>query len=144
MKGKLIEFKEESVTIHTDTPKTIGTEIDLEVRLPQGILARSFLLRGTITGCECLRNGSRSYKLEIKIGDLSPLNLKIFHAYKDFLEREQMLNRINVDLKAFQQAFRNLEAKLRQLRKTVTQVRDNLRGTLGLMQGNGRGNATIH
>ncbi len=144
MKGQLIEFKEESVTVHTDTPKTVGTEIDLEVRLPQGILVRSFLLSGTITGCERLRNGSRSYRLEIKIGDLSPMDQQILHAYKDFLEREQMLNRINMDLEAFQQAFRNLEAKLRQLRKTVTQVRDNLRGTLEFMQRNGRGNATIH
>ena len=72
------------------------------------------------------------------------MDQKIFHAYKDFREREQMLNRINMDLEAFQQAFRNLEAKLRQLRKTVTQVRENVRGTLGFMQGSGRGNATIH
>jgi hypothetical protein len=145
MANKLIDFSEERVVLEADTPKAIGTKMDVEVRLPKGILIKSFLLNGTITACECQSNcGANSYVLQMKIGNLSPINQKILEAYKDFLEREQMLNEIKIDVQAFQEAFDNFGKKLRQLRRTAEEVKDSVRGTLELIKRNAQDKQTIH
>lgn len=146
MKSEVVAFSEDKITLRASSPKDVGSKIDLEVRLPKGILIKSFLLNGTVTRCadeKCPETGG--YLLEMKIGDLSPLNEKILHAYKDFLDRERELNDIKVDLKAFQQAFDNFGEKLRLLRRTAVEVRNNVRGTLELMKRNANNkNTTIH
>lgn len=145
MANEMVKFSEELVTLRTDEPKTVGSKMDVEVRLPKGILIKSFLLNGTITACEYVHNGeSGSYELQLKIGSLSPMNQKILEAYKDYLEREKMLNEIKMDMQAFQVAFENFGKKLRQLRKTAEEVKDSVRGTLELMKRNSKDKPTIH
>lgn len=145
MASELITFSEESVTLRTDTPKPVGTRMDVEVRLPKGILIKSFLLNGTITACECVnKSGSSCYVLKMKIGRLSPMNQKILEAYKDFLDRDIMLNEIKIDMQAFQEALENFGKKLRQLRKTAEDVKDSVRGTLELIRRNSQEKPTIH
>lgn len=145
MASQMIRFTEQYVTLRTDAPRTIGTEMDVEVRLPRGILIKSFLVNGTITGCRSEQeDGTSSYVLEMKIGHLAPMNQKILEAYKDYLERERMLNEIKIDVQAFQQAFDNFGKKLRQLRKTAEEVKDNVRGTLELIRRNSQDKTTIH
>jgi hypothetical protein len=80
----------------------------------------------------------------MKIGNLSPISQKILEAYKDFLEREKMLNEIKIDVQAFQEAFDNFGKKLRQLRQTAEEVKDSVRGTLELMKRNAKETQTIH
>jgi hypothetical protein len=145
MANKLIDFSEQQVVLRADTPKAVGTKMDVEIRLPKGILIKSFLLNGTITACECQRtSGSDSYLLQMKIGRLSPINQKILEAYKDFLERERQLNEIKIDVQAFQEAFDNFGKKLRQLRRTAEEVKDSVRGTLELIKRNAQEKQTIH
>jgi len=146
MKNQVVNFTDDTVTLRVDSPKHVGSKIDLEVRLPQGILIKSFLLNGTITSCQCEGNESTgAYLLQMKIGDLSPLNHKILEAYKDFLAREQMLKEIKVDLQAFQQAFETFGQKLRLLRQTAEDVRNNVKGTLELIKRNAQDKkTTIH
>jgi hypothetical protein len=146
MKNQVVDFTDNTVTLRVDSPRNIGSKIDLEVRLPQGILIKSFLLNGTITSCECEgKESAGAYLLKMKIGDLSPLNHKILEAYKDFLAREEMLRDIKIDLQAFQQAFETFGQKLRLLRQTAEEVRNNVKGTLELIKRNAQGkNTTIH
>ena len=141
----MIKLTEETVTLRTDTPKNIGTKIDLQVELPERILLKHFTLNGTITGSEYVsNNGSGSYILEMKIGDLSPMNKKILHAYVDFLERENMLKETRVDLKALQEVFDDFGQKLRQLRATSELVKSNVEGILELLIRNREKKTTIH
>lgn len=145
MASELITFDEGAVTLRTDTPKPVGTKMDVEIRLPKGILIKSFLLNGTITVCKCVNKGeSSTYLLKMKIGSLSPMNQKILEAYQDYLEREKMLNEIKIDMEAFQEAFANFGKKLRQLRKTAEEVKDSVRGTLELIRRNSQEKTTIH
>ena len=72
------------------------------------------------------------------------MNQKILEAYKDFLDREKMLNDIKIDMQAFQAAFENFGKKLRQLRKTAEDVKDSVRGTLELIRRNSQEKPTIH
>jgi hypothetical protein len=145
MASKLITFNDESVLLRTDTPKPVGTKMDVEIRLPKGILIRSFLLNGTVTLCECVqKEGSNTYLLKMKIGNLSPVNQKILEAYQDYLKREKMLSEIKIDMEAFQEVFETFGKKLRQLRKTAEEVKDNVRGTLELIKRNSQEKTTIH
>lgn len=145
MASKLITFNDESVLLRTDTPKPVGTKMDVEIRLPKGILIRSFLLNGTVTLCECVhKEGSSTYLLKMKIGNLSPVNQKILEAYQDYLKREKMLSEIKIDMEAFQETFEAFGKKLRQLRKTAEEVKDNVRGTLELIKRNSQEKTTIH
>jgi hypothetical protein len=145
MANELITFSDKSVTLRTDRPKPVGTKMDVEIRLPKGILIKSFLLNGTITVCECVSKGdSSTYLLKMKIGSLSPLNKKILEAYQDYLDREKMLKDIKIDMDAFQEAFEIFGKKLRQLRKTAEEVKDSVRGTLELIRRNAQEKPTIH
>jgi len=162
-----IRVREDVVTLRSDRPKHLGTKIDLEVKLPEGVLLQSFTLNGTITSCEyvsdlpaiatgasieaaqCARrwqagNGSGSYILEVKIGDISPMNKKILKAYIDFLEREDMLKGIEMDLKALQQVFSHFGQRLSQLRATSELMRSELEGILELLMRNPGRKITIH
>lgn len=146
MQSEVVAFSEDKITLRASSPRNVGAKIDLEVRLPKGILIKSFSLNGTVTRCDQEQcSDSTGYLLEMKIGDLTPLNEKILEAYKDFLNREKTLNEIKIDLQAFQQAFNNFGDKLRQLRQTAEEVRNNVRGTLELMKRNAENkNTTIH
>ncbi|MCK4727864.1 MAG: hypothetical protein KAT27_02985 [Desulfobacterales bacterium] len=140
-----IRVREDVVTLRSDRPKHLGTKIDLEVKLPEGVLLQSFTLNGTITSCEYVSdNGSGSYILEVKIGDISPMNKKILKAYIDFLEREDMLKGIEMDLKALQQAFSHFGQRLSQLRATSELMRSELEGILELLMRNPGRKITIH
>lgn len=140
-----IRVREDVVTLRSDRPKHLGTKIDLEVKLPEGVLLQSFTLNGTITSCEYVSdNGSGSYILEVKIGDISPMNKKILKAYIDFLEREDMLKGIEMDLKALQQVFSHFGQRLSQLRATSELMRSELEGILELLMRNPGRKITIH
>lgn len=140
-----IRVREDVVTLRSDRPKHLGTKIDLEVKLPEGVLLQSFILNGTITSCEYVSdNGSGSYILEVKIGDISPMNKKILKAYIDFLEREDMLKGIEMDLKALQQVFSHFGQRLSQLRATSELMRSELEGILELLMRNPGRKITIH
>lgn len=140
-----IRVREDVVTLRSDRPKHLGTKIDLEVKLPEGVLLQSFTLNGTITSCEYVSdNGSGSYILEVKIGDISLMNKKILKAYIDFLEREDMLKGIEMDLKALQQVFSHFGQRLSQLRATSELMRSELEGILELLMRNPGRKITIH
>ncbi len=140
-----IRVREDVVTLRSDRPKHLGTKIDLEVKLPEGVLLQSFTLNGTITSCEYVSdNGSGSYILEVKIDDISPMNKKILKAYIDFLEREDMLKGIEMDLKALQQVFSHFGQRLSQLRATSELMRSELEGILELLMRNPGRKITIH
>jgi len=140
-----IRVREDVVTLRSDRPKHLGTKIDLEVKLPEGVLLQSFTLNGTITSCEYVSdNGSGSYILEVKIGDISPMNKKILKAYIDFLEREDMLKGIEMDLKALQQVFSHFGQRLSQLRATSELMRSELERILELLMRNPGRKITIH
>jgi hypothetical protein len=122
-----IRLTEDVVTLRSDRPKHMGTKIDLEVKLPEGVLLQSFTLNGTITSCKYVSdNGSGSYILEMKIGDMSPMNKEILKAYVDFLERKDMLKGIRTDLKALQEVFSHFGERLARLRATSELVRSEL------------------
>lgn len=145
MATEVISLTRETVTLFTDMPRDLGTKIDLEVRLPEGMLLKSFALKGTITGCEFLsESGLSGYILEMKIGEVSPLNQKILDAYIDFLERQRVLEDINIDFRALQEVFDDFGKRITQLRKTAEEVRNNIRGTLELVRRNAEGKTTIH
>ena len=128
---KTIKLTEESVVLHANTPRNIGTIIDFEIKLPDGILLKSFTLNGTVSGCEYAGDdSSNQYFLEIKIGDISPMNKKILEAYIDFLKREERLKGIKVDFSALQESLNDFEEKVRQLRATSEFVRTSLEKTL--------------
>ena len=184
-----IRVTEDMVTLRSDRPKHIGTKIDVEVKLPEGVFLESFTLNGTITSCEylsnlpatrlpaprspgsynasthgnggqvatgasieaaqCARrwqagNGLGSYILEMKIGDISPINRKILKAYIDFLGREDMLKGIKIDLKALQEVFSHFGERLNQLRATSELIRSKLEGVLELLMRNSGRKITIH
>lgn len=140
-----IRLTEDVVTLRSDRPKHMGTKIDLEVKLPEGVLLQSFTLNGTITSCKYVSdNGSGSYILEMKIGDMSPMNKEILNAYVDFLEREDMLKKTKTDLKALQEVFSHFGERLARLRATSELARSQLEGILGLLTRNLGRKTTIH
>jgi len=140
-----IRLAEDVVTLRSDRPKHMGTRVDLEVELPEGILLQSFTINGTITSCKYVSdNGSGSYISEMKIGDISPMNKEILKAYVDFLERRKMLKRLKTDLKVLQGAFSDLGERLGQLRATWERMRSELQGILELLRRNSGSNITIH
>ena len=144
MTNRIIELTNDTMILRTDAPRTIGANLDLEIKLPEGILAGSFIVNGTITSCAFItNNGSSHYMLEIQLGKLSEANRKILEAYTGFLEKE-LLNEKKVDLVAIREAFDTLGSNLRQLRETAEELRDNIRGTLELMKRTAEGKTTVH
>ncbi|MBW2317859.1 MAG: hypothetical protein JRF24_04085 [Deltaproteobacteria bacterium] len=145
MTNRLIELTNDTMILRTDAPRTIGANLDLEIKLPEGVLAGSFIVNGTITSCAFItNNGSSHYMLEIQLGKLSEANRKILEAYRGFLESEELLNEKKVDLVAIREAFDTLGSNLRQLRETAEELRDNIRGTLELMKRTAEGKTTVH
>ncbi|MDY6988139.1 MAG: hypothetical protein SWQ30_08770 [Thermodesulfobacteriota bacterium] len=143
--NELIEFTEETVTFYADAPSQVGTKRELVVKLPEGILLKSFSLTGTITGCKFMsHHGSSCYVLEMEMGALSPMNKKILDAYRDFLERESMLTERRVYMKAAQEAFQDFGANLRRLSNTAEEARQIMQGTLELAKRTAEGKSTIH
>jgi len=103
----------------------------------------------SIEAARCARhwqagNGLGSYILEMKIGDISPINTKILKAYIDFLGREDMLKGIKIDLKALQEVFSHFGERLNQLRATSELTRSKLEGVLELLMRNSGKKITIH
>jgi hypothetical protein len=140
-----IRLSEDVVTLRSDRPKYMGTKVDLEVELPEGILLQSFTINGTITSCKYVSdNRSGSYILEMKVGDMSPMNKKILKAYVDFLERREMLKKLKMDLKVLQQAFSHFGERLGQLKATWELTRNELEGILELLKRNSGSKITIH
>ena len=144
---EIVSITEEVVTLRTDRPKSVGSKIDIEVALPEGVLLESFTLNGSITSCKYTSNNeSGNYILEMKIGDISPMNRKILEAYIDFLAREQMLKGLEMDLKALQveEVFSDFGERLRQLIETSEVLRSELKGLSELLVRNSGKNITIH
>ena len=145
MMNELIEFTDEAVTFYADAPSAVGTKKELIVKLPEGILLRSFSLAGTITGCRFVSgHGSCCYMLEMQIGELSPMNRKILEAYKDFLERENMRTATRGHMETAREAFQHFETNLGQLRETAERAKQLLKGTLELARRAADGKTTIH
>lgn len=141
----MIKLTANTVILHTDTPKDVGSRMVIEVKLPEGVLLKSFTINGTITGCEPIKhNGSKAYMLEMKIGDMSQVNKRILEAYVDFLVRGKQLSGIRIDIEGLQDACNDFGEKLAKLRKTAEEVRNNLRGTLELVKRNSGRKTTIH
>ena len=133
------------VTLRSDRPERIGTKMNLEVRLPDGVLLESFALNGTITSCTRVGdNGVDSYILEMKIGDIPPRNREILKAYVDFLEREDMLKGLKTDLKALEEVFSDFGERLRQLKATSEVMRRELEGLFEVLMRNSGKKTTIH
>ncbi len=142
---EMIKLSANTATLHADAPKDVGSIMAVEVKLPEGVLLESFVLNGTISGCEPGRhNGSKAYILEMKIGRLSPVNKMVLKAYVDFLEREEMLKGVRIDMKGLDAACNDFGEKLAQLRKTAEGAKNNLRGTLELVRRNAEGKTTLH
>ena len=146
MTSEIIKFAKKTITLCADSPKSVGTEIDLLVKLPEGMILRSFPLEGTVTDCELVsNNGSSCYVLEVKIGDVSPLNEKILEAYKDYLERKEILDEIKIDFVALKEVFEGFAERLRQLRMAAEEARNNVKGTLEMLRRTSSGGkTTIH
>ncbi len=145
MTNRIIELTNDTMVLHADSPRTVGANLDLEIKLPEGVLAGSFIVSGTITSCEFINNnGSSHYMLELQLGELSEVNTTILTAYRGFLEREKLLNETKVDLVAIREAFDALGSNLRQLRETAEELRDNIRGTLELLKRKAGGETTVH
>ena len=144
---EIIRVTEEVVTLRSDRPRSVGSKIDLEVTLPDGVLLESFTLSGSITSCKYTTdNECGNYILEMKIGDISPMNKKILEAYIEFLERKEMLNGLKMDLKALQvqEVFTDFGERLSQLRETSEVLRSELEAVSELVTRNLRKNITIH
>jgi hypothetical protein len=116
MKEEIIRLTKDTVVFSTEMPKDIGVKMDIEVPLPEDVHLDSFTLNGTITDCRHIRNnGTNVYMLEMSIGGLPEKNRLILDAYIDFLEREEILNKIKMDNMELQNALTNLGEKLTQL-----------------------------
>jgi hypothetical protein len=141
----VIELTDDTAILRTAQPRGLGTCVELEVKLPEGVLANHLLIRGTVTRCESMdHNGEGRYMLEMKIGKMSPVDRKILVAYREYLERKRALAKVTVDLNEIQAAFESFGRNLHQLRKNAEVLRNNLRGTLELMKMKAEGKTTIH
>jgi len=116
MKDEIIKLTKDVVVFNTGTPKEIGEKMDIKVKLPENINLDSFTINGTVTDCRHIRNnGSSVYMLEINIEELPEKNDIILDAYIDFLEREEVLNKIKSENIELQDALTNLGEKLTEL-----------------------------
>jgi len=147
MMTQMIKLTGSKVTLLTNTPKNIGTKIDLKIKLPKGTLLKCFTLSGTIIRCQPVtvsNDESPGYVLEVKLGDISPMNKNILDAYVDFIERRNMLKGVKVDFKALEDVMSDFREKLTQLGETSELLRNNVKGTLELLMRNAGGKTTIH
>lgn len=143
--NRVIELTKDTAILHTAKPKSLGTCVDLEIKLPEGVLANHLLITGTVTRCEFIdQNGEGLYLLEMRLGKMSPVDQKILTAYREYLERKRALAKVTVDLNEIHAAFESFGQNLRQLRETAEVLRNNLRGTLELMKMKAEGKTTIH
>ncbi len=116
MKDRIIKITKGLVVFETVSPKEIGEKTDIKVELPEDINLDSFTINGTVTDCRHVRNnGSSVYMLEINIDELQEKNDLILKAYIDFLEREDVLDKIKNDNIELQNALTNLGEKLTEL-----------------------------
>lgn len=116
MNDEIIKLTKDVVIINTGAPKEIGEKMDLKVKLPEDINLDSFTINGTVTDCRHVRNnGSSVYMLEMDINDLQKKNDLILEAYIDFLEREEVLDKIKNDNIELQDALATLGEKLTEL-----------------------------
>jgi hypothetical protein len=147
MMTQMIKLTGNKVTLLTNTPKNIGTKIDLKIKLPKGTLLKCFTLSGTIIRCQPVtvsNDESPGYVLEVKLGDISPMNKNILDAYVDFIERRNMLKGVKVDFKALEDVMSDFREKLTELGETSELLRNNVKGTLELLMRNAGGKTTIH
>ena len=116
MDHEIIKLTKNSVVFSAATPMEIGAESELEIPLPKDVNLDFFTVTGTITDCRHISNKmTNSYLFEMDITDLPKKERVILDAYVDFLEREEMLNRIRIDNQELQKALGNLGDKLMQL-----------------------------
>ncbi len=116
MNDEIIKLSKNVVIFNTATPKKIGEKMDLNVELPEKINLDSFTINGTITDCRHIRNnGSSVYMLEMIIDELPGNNDLILDAYIDFIEREDVLEKIRNDNNELHDALTNLGEKLQEL-----------------------------
>ena len=143
--NQVIELTGDTAIIQTPQPRQPGTDVDVKIRMPEGVLATHLIITGTVIRCECITsNADRHYLLEMKIGRMPSVDHKILTAYREFLERQKTLASVRIDLEEIQEAFDTFGRNLRQLRKTAEELRNNLRGTLELMKIKAEGKTTIH
>lgn len=113
MKKEIIRLTNDFVVFSAEKPKEIGTEANLDIRLPQDTDLDSFSVRGTITDCRhVLDNGNSRYVIEMNIGELPEKNRMILDAYVNFLEREKVLDKMRKDNEELQKAIHRLREKL--------------------------------
>ncbi len=113
---EIICITQDTVTLYNKSPFKIGSDINVDIELPEEILLDSFQLGGTIRTCNHIQNnGSSGYLMEININNLPTTEKLILKAYVDFLEREKQINEIKIDYDALENAFTNFGQQLNQL-----------------------------
>ncbi len=134
MKREFVKFADNTLTVTSEIPRDVGSEIDYELRMPEGILLKALKLKGIVTQCRYMhKNSSNSYLLYMNISNISEKNRLILEAYMDFLKREEELDSVTVDHQALQDAFETFGEKFSELYKESTLLLKNLKG-----------NSTIH
>jgi hypothetical protein len=113
---EIICITQDTVTLYNKSPFEIGSDINIDIKLPEEILLDSFQLDGTIKTCDLIQNnGSNGYLIEISINNLPSTEKQILKAYIDFFERERQINEIKIDYNALENAFNNFGQQLNQL-----------------------------
>ncbi len=129
MKREIIKFVDNTLTVTSEIIRDVGSEIDYELRMPEGILLKTLILKCIITQCRYMHsNGSNSYLLEMNINNMSEKNRLILEAYMDFIKTEEKLDSVTVDHQALQEVFDNFGEKFSQLYKESTLLLQNLKG----------------
>ncbi len=129
MKREIIKFVDNTLTVTSEIIRDVGSEIDYELRMPEGTLLKALMLRCIVTQCRYMHsNGANSYLLEMNINNMSEKNRLILEAYMDFIKTEEKLDSVTVDHQALQEVFENFGEKFSQLYKESTLLLQNLKG----------------
>ena len=142
---KLVKLTKRSVEFFADRPIDVGAEIDLEIKLPEGVWIKSFVLHGTVNDCKSVReNGSDYYLVNMKIGDLSALNQTILTSFMEFLERDCIIKETRRDFDHLQETLTDLKKKFIRLAAAIDHLKTNAQGVLELIKRNRSGKTTLH
>ncbi len=132
--NEIVNITEEQVCMITGESIENGQEIYVEVKLPPEIQLESFKIKGKVLSCRYMQdNGDDCYLLDLKIGVMPEEDEQILKAYVAFKKREDMLNDLNLDDKALQEAINEFGTNLKQLM-----------GAIELLTGKNNGDITVH
>ncbi|MBN2374617.1 hypothetical protein JXL19_12615 [bacterium] len=117
---QVIDVTDDTFTFLSNTHMDKGSEIKLEIRLPEKMPIKSLTIKGDLIQCSLFcQNGSSIYLIEIKTCLLSEVNRKILAAYKDYLERDKEIKKLRHDYNIFNEAVIELKENFRHLASAV-------------------------